>query len=108
MARHVAQRLSETLERGQHRNADSARAPDDGYTLLMTINNTQAINPALDKKIPFDPVKDFDPIAPVTKVSNVLVANPCFSGDGRKVSLLGVINAAAFRTGRPQVASKHR
>lgn len=56
----------------------AARAPKDGYTLLLTISSTQAINPALYKKIPFDPVKDFAPIAPVGIVPNVLVVNPSF------------------------------
>ena len=56
----------------------AARATKDGYTLLLTISSTQAINPALYKKIPFDPVKDFAPIAPVGIVPNVLVVNPSF------------------------------
>ena len=56
----------------------AARAPKDGYTLLLTISSTQAINPAVYKKIPFDPVKDFAPIAPVGIVPNVLVVNPSF------------------------------
>lgn len=56
----------------------AARAPKDGYTLLLTISSTQAINPALYKKVPFDPVKDFEPIAPVGVVPNVLVVNASF------------------------------
>ena len=54
----------------------AARATPDGYTLLMTISSTQAINPSLYKKIPFDPVADFEPIAAVASVPNVLVVNP--------------------------------
>ncbi|KAI3600163.1 BUG/TctC family periplasmic protein [Cupriavidus necator H850] len=56
----------------------AARTAPDGYTLLMTISSTQAINPSLYRSIPFDPVKDFEPIAPVASVPNVLVANPAF------------------------------
>lgn len=56
----------------------AARAAPDGYTLLMTISSTQAINPTLYRQIPFDPVKDFEPIAPVATVPNVLVVNPAF------------------------------
>ncbi|AQV98734.1 LacI family transcriptional regulator [Cupriavidus necator] len=56
----------------------AARATPDGYTLLMTISSTQAINPSLYRSIPFDPIKDFEPIAPVASVPNVLVANPAF------------------------------
>ncbi|MDM0116037.1 tripartite tricarboxylate transporter substrate binding protein [Variovorax sp. J22R133] len=53
-------------------------AAKDGYTLLLTISSTQAINPWLYKKVPFDPVKDFEPIASVGVVPNVLVVNPAF------------------------------
>ncbi|MHA7685808.1 tripartite tricarboxylate transporter substrate binding protein [Cupriavidus sp. PET2-C1] len=56
----------------------AARSAADGYTLLLTISSTQAINPAVYKRIPFDPVKDFDPIALIGSVPNVLVANPSF------------------------------
>jgi len=56
----------------------AARAVPDGYTLLMTISSTQAINPSLYRQVPFDPVKDFEPIAPVASVPNVLVVNPAF------------------------------
>ena len=56
----------------------AARANPDGYTLLMTISSSQAINPSLYKKVPFDPIKDFEPIAPIASVPNVLVVNPSF------------------------------
>ncbi|AVA35092.1 tripartite-type tricarboxylate transporter receptor subunit TctC [Cupriavidus metallidurans] len=56
----------------------AARSAPDGYTLLMTISSTQAINPSLYRSIPFDPIKDFEPIAPVATVPNVLVVNPAF------------------------------
>lgn len=41
----------------------AARAAPDGKTLLFTTNTTQAINPNLFKKLPYDPVKDFEPIS---------------------------------------------
>ncbi|WP_374450283.1 Bug family tripartite tricarboxylate transporter substrate binding protein [Stella sp.] len=53
-----------------------ARSPADGYTLLMATIGTHAINPALYKKIPYDPVKDFAPIAQFGTAPNVLVVNP--------------------------------
>jgi tripartite-type tricarboxylate transporter receptor subunit TctC len=56
----------------------AARAKPDGYTLLVTISSSQAINPALYKKVPFDPVKDFAPITLLGSVPNVLVANTEF------------------------------
>ena len=39
-----------------------ARSPKDGYTILLTINSAQAINPALYKNPGFDPINDFVPI----------------------------------------------
>ena len=67
----------------------------------MTISSTQAINPALYKKLPFDPVKDFVPIAPVAKVPNVLVANPSFPANNMKE----LIALAKAKPGQIQYAS---
>ena len=53
-----------------------ARAPADGYTLLMGTVGTHAINAALYPKMPFDHIKDFAPISRVANVPNLLVANP--------------------------------
>jgi tripartite-type tricarboxylate transporter receptor subunit TctC len=55
-----------------------ARGPKDGYTLLMTISSSQAINPALYKNPGFDPVKDFKPVGLIGAVPNVLLVNPSF------------------------------
>ncbi|MDR6888152.1 tripartite-type tricarboxylate transporter receptor subunit TctC [Variovorax sp. 3319] len=55
-----------------------AKGPKDGYTLLMTISSSQAINPALYKNAGFDPVKDFKPVGLVGAVPNVLLVNPSF------------------------------
>nr|WP_265665163.1 tripartite tricarboxylate transporter substrate-binding protein [Verminephrobacter aporrectodeae] len=50
-----------------------AKAPGDGYTLLMGTVGTHGINRALYAKLPYDPVKDFAPITLVAAVSNVMV-----------------------------------
>ena len=55
-----------------------AKAPKDGYSLLMTISSSQAINPALYKNPGFDPVKDFRPVGLIGAVPNVLLVNPTF------------------------------
>ena len=53
-----------------------AKSPPDGYTLVMGTVGTQAINPALYPKMPYDAAKDFAPITLVAGVPNVLVVNP--------------------------------
>ena len=58
--------------------AQTKTAAADGYTVLMTVNSTQAINPALYKNAGFDPVKDFIPITVIGSVPNVLVVHPSF------------------------------
>ena len=52
-----------------------AKAPPDGYTLLMGHTGTLAINPALYEKIPYDPVRDFSPVSLVAISPLVLVTN---------------------------------
>lgn len=51
-----------------------ARAAPDGHTLLMSYSGTHAINGALYKKLPFDPVKDFEPVATLATLPFVIVA----------------------------------
>ncbi len=52
-----------------------ARAPPDGYTLLMGTVGTHGINRALYPKLPYDPIKDFAPITLVAAVPNVMEMN---------------------------------
>ena len=57
--------------------ADSvAKSAPDGYTLLMATISTHAINAAMYEKMPFDPVRDFAPIALLAANPNVLVVLP--------------------------------
>ncbi|WP_159010734.1 tripartite tricarboxylate transporter substrate binding protein [Bradyrhizobium sp. S69] len=53
-----------------------ARAAPDGYTLLLATSTTLAINKTLYKKLPYDPVKDFTPIALLAGVPFALIVNP--------------------------------
>ncbi len=55
--------------------ATAARSPADGYTFLWGWAGTLATNPALYRELPFDPVRDFDPVVLVGNVPNILVVN---------------------------------
>jgi len=53
----------------------AARAPADGYTLLMVSSST-AVNPTLKKTLPYDTLKDLVPLVQLASSPNVLVVNP--------------------------------
>lgn len=53
-----------------------ARAPADGYSLLMGHSNSNAIAPFVQAKIPYNPATDFTPITYLGYVPNVLVVHP--------------------------------
>jgi tripartite-type tricarboxylate transporter receptor subunit TctC len=55
-----------------------ARAAPDGYTLLVTTNTPQAANVSLFKKLNYDPVKDFAPIARLGTISFMIMVRPDF------------------------------
>jgi len=85
-ARGLAAKLQEILKQpvivddkpgasGQLGAVAVATAPADGYTLLMGTNTTNAANGALFKKLPYDPEKDFAPIARCITGVNALVVN---------------------------------
>ena len=53
-----------------------AKAAGDGYTLLMGHVGTLAVNPSLYPDLPYQPLRDFAPVAWVARVPNVLVVHP--------------------------------
>ncbi|MFT4226164.1 Bug family tripartite tricarboxylate transporter substrate binding protein [Micropruina sp.] len=53
---------------------DLLRAPPDGYTLLWSIDQTFVLNPALYTRLPYDPRKDFTPVALVVNGPNAVIA----------------------------------
>lgn len=53
-----------------------ARARADGYTLLFGTAGTQAINPAANPQLAYDPVRDFAPIAATFVSANVVLVHP--------------------------------
>lgn len=54
----------------------AAKSPPDGYTLLLGTATSHAINSSLFKKLPYDPVKDFAPIALVAVLPQIIVIHP--------------------------------
>jgi tripartite-type tricarboxylate transporter receptor subunit TctC len=101
LARAVAQELTRSL--GQSMVVDNkggaggnigadlvAKAPADGYTLLMGTVGTQSINKWLYAKMAFDPQKDLQPITLVAGVPNVMVVNT------EKAAARGINNVQDF------------
>lgn len=78
-----------------------ARSAKDGYTLLLTINSAQAINPALYKNPGFDPINDFVPLYYIGATPYVLVSPP---GSPYK-TLADVVSAAKKKPGELSYAS---
>jgi tripartite-type tricarboxylate transporter receptor subunit TctC len=52
-----------------------AKAPADGYTLLISSGTTFTVNPAIYPKLPYDPVKSFEPIGLIGRTGLILLAN---------------------------------
>lgn len=86
-ARALAQKLTESL--GQTVIVDNrsgangvlamelvAKSAPDGYTLVYALPAQFAVNPALYPRLPYDPVRDFDPIMLVVRTPLVLFAHP--------------------------------
>ena len=78
-----------------------SRSVKDGYTLLLTINSAQAINPSLYKNPGFDPVNDFVPLYYIGATPYVLVSPP---GSPYK-TLADVVAVAKTRPGELSYAS---
>jgi tripartite-type tricarboxylate transporter receptor subunit TctC len=89
LARVIGQRLSENwrqpvvidnvLGAGGNIGTDRvAKAPPDGYTLLLNTIAPIAVNQSLMGKLPYDPVKDLAPITQVANTANILAVHPSF------------------------------
>ncbi|HSV36541.1 MAG TPA: tripartite tricarboxylate transporter substrate binding protein BugE [Ramlibacter sp.] len=85
-ARALAEPLSRTLGQpvivdnragagGSIGMAEVARSAPDGLTLAVATLSTHGVNPAVYKKLPYDPVKDFAPVTEMVKAPGILVVN---------------------------------
>ena len=85
-----------------------AKSPADGYTLLGSTISTQAINPALNPKIPYNAAKDFAPVTMIGATSNVVVvpANSPFKTIGELLTFArknpGKLSFSSAGTGTSQ------
>jgi len=87
IARQIADEMSKTLAQpiivtnrpgasGAIGSSYVAKAHPDGYTLLLGVTTTHGINPTFNKKLGYDPVKDFTPISLAATMPHVLLVNP--------------------------------
>ena len=87
IARPLAQRMSESLKQqvvvdnrgGASGNIGmeiAAKSPPDGHTIVFALTAQLAVNPALYRKIPYDPVRDFEPITLLASGPYILVVHP--------------------------------
>lgn len=106
LARTVGQRLTEAWGQqvivenraagagGTVGSASVAKAPADGYTLLMANNSTHNVAPHLYKKMPYDAIRDFAPVSLVARVPQMLAIHP-------SLPVRDVRSLVAFARSRP-------
>jgi tripartite-type tricarboxylate transporter receptor subunit TctC len=112
LARPLVQKLTESL--GQQIIVDNrggaggnvgmelvAKAPPDGYTLAFALTAQLAVNPSLFKKLPYDPVRDYEPISLLASGPYLLVVHPSLPVK----SVKDLIALAKSRRGQIQYAS---
>jgi len=86
LARAIGQKLSERIKQpvvvenrpgagGVVGTEVAAKAPPDGYTIVMIATN-HTVNPSLYRSLPYDALRDFEPVTQVTASPNVLVIHP--------------------------------
>ena len=82
------------------------RAPADGHTLMLADTATLATNPALYRRLPYDPAKDFSAVARVARIP-LLLAVPADSPLKDVPSLVTAARARTLNFGSPGLGSPH-
>lgn len=83
----------------------AARATPDGYTIFFASQGNMIVNPLINKSLPYDPQKDFAPVALLTRARYMLLASPAVpAGSAKEVFALlrskpGQYNFASVGTG---------
>jgi len=70
-----------------------AKAPADGYTLLISSGTTFTVNPAINPRLPYDPLKSFQPLGVVGATPLILLAHPTVKANSPK-SFAALVKAA--------------
>jgi tripartite-type tricarboxylate transporter receptor subunit TctC len=107
LARIIGQRLSDNWRQpvvienvigagGNIGTERAAKAPADGYTLLLNTIAPIAVNQSLFAKLPYDPVKDLAPVTQVANTANILAVHPSFPAK----SLQELISLAKAQPGK--------
>ena len=104
-APHLAEALGQSVFIENRTGASSVigteavvRAAADGYTLLFGSSSSFAVNPAVMKSLPYDPVRDLTPVAVMVNVTNILVIHP-------SLPVKSVRELIAFAKARPGALS---
>lgn len=88
-----------------------ARAPADGYTLLLASQSTHASNPGMFRKLPYDPLRSFEPVSLLGSFPLILVTHPSLAATSvREVVAYARANPGkltfAYGTGSAQVTGE--
>src|SRR5437868_9076203 len=75
----------------------AAHAPKDGYSIFITTNTTHAANEHLFKKLPYDPVKDYEPVTLLSRGGQILVVNNALPVN----SVQDLVKLAKSKPGKP-------
>ena len=112
VARWFGQKLAERI--GQHIIIDNrgganaiigtdlgAKAAPDGYTMLLVLPASVAVNPSLYRNLPYDPVRDFAPVIRLNSIPQLLAAHPSLPAN----SVRELIQLAEAKPGQITFAS---
>ncbi len=79
-----------------------AKAPPDGYTMLMGLIGPMSVAPSLGEKMPFDPVKDLAPVTLLIRLANILAVHPSVPANNlRELIAYAKQNPSKVRYGHP-------